>query len=338
MKKRFSVNLIYAISMLTVALVRILMSSGVFSDLDYIGRDVVWTVLVQVFAMGVLPVSLYLIYLKTNGVRKPLKTMARDFGYNVLPSAKSWLLILILSVVSTFIISCVSNVWYTFITAIGYRPSISSPQTSYSVGLLFYEIAFTAMLPAFFEELTNRGLLYHGNKGGKRPLKVIALTALMFALMHTNITQVGYTFVFGLIAGALIYATKSIWPAVAYHFINNFTAVVRDYLSANGKGLTFWDTAYDWLAGTVGGGIVSAVLFIAALIFVLWLLMRIGVLETERRQSLPESKRKAYVSADGGQICAEAAVKSRWDNIPLYFAITLNVLITVFTLVWGIIR
>lgn len=94
--------------------------------------------------------------------------------------------------------TCLSNVWYNLISVIGYTPAISKPLVYENAGVLIADIALTAILPATFEEFTNRGLCYGANENARFPTFAIILSALMFALMHTNVTQVFYTFFSGL--------------------------------------------------------------------------------------------------------------------------------------------
>lgn len=54
--------------------------------------------------------------------------------------------------------------------------------------------------------------------------------------------------------------------------------------------------------------------------------MKTSVIESDNR--IEKGKEVAF--------CKEEA--ARLDNAPLYFAITLNTLITIFTFVWGVIR
>ena len=148
----------------------------------------------------------------------------------------------------------------------------------------------------------------------------------MFALMHTNVTQVFYTFFFGLITGALVYVTKSIYPAMFCHFVNNFVAVMRDYGRQTGKGFDFLNKAYGFLLGTTKGGIIATILFILVAFLMFVLFLKMSVIESDKR--IEKGKEVAF--------CKETT--ARLDNAPLYFAITLNTLITIFTFVWGVIR
>lgn len=54
----------------------------------------------------------------------------------------------------------------------------------------------------------------------------IAISALLFALIHMNPAQMPHAFVIGLLLGWMYYRTGSILPGVAYHWANNSVAFV----------------------------------------------------------------------------------------------------------------
>ena len=54
----------------------------------------------------------------------------------------------------------------------------------------------------------------------------IALSALFFALVHMNPSQMPHAFLIGLLLGWMYYRTGSILPGVAYHWANNSVAYV----------------------------------------------------------------------------------------------------------------
>ena len=86
MTKRFAKNGIYAFSMLLIAIFRIMVSEGGLSGFSVLGSDAVWSVVVQVGFMGVVPLLLYVIYLKFSRDKHALKTIAAEFKYDSLPA------------------------------------------------------------------------------------------------------------------------------------------------------------------------------------------------------------------------------------------------------------
>ena len=74
---------------------------------------------------------------------------------------------------------------------------------------------------ALFEETIFRGIILDGFLRLYSPQKAIIYSALLFALVHMNPLQFPHTMILGLFLGWLYYRTKSIWPCIAIHMINN---------------------------------------------------------------------------------------------------------------------
>ena len=120
---------------------------------------------------------------------------------------------------------------------------------------MILQIFIVAVLPAIFEELTNRGVLGAAEKNEK---EYIFFSALLFALMHQNVTQTGYTFVAGLVMAALCFYTNSIWASVFFHFMNNFISVLRAYTGA----LDFLNRFFGLALGGGIGSVLGELLFV----------------------------------------------------------------------------
>ncbi len=97
--------------------------------------------------------------------------------------------------------------------------------TPQNIGEFFLYVLQVAIIPAIVEEVAIRGIVMPPlKKYGER--FAIVMSALVFALMHSNITQVPFAFVAGLALGYFSIATGSVWTAVAIHAANNFIAVI----------------------------------------------------------------------------------------------------------------
>lgn len=83
------------------------------------------------------------------------------------------------------------------------------------------------LLAPLAEEMVFRGAvlraLLHSRR---RPWVAIAISALLFALIHMNPAQMPHAFLIGLLLGWLYYRTDSIVPGVVYHWVNNTVAYV----------------------------------------------------------------------------------------------------------------
>ena len=84
----------------------------------------------------------------------------------------------------------------------------------------------SAVIPALCEELLFRGVICRSlmNYGSRT---AILISAVLFALMHTNVGQLIYGFAAGLLLGWIYVKTGSLRFAVLLHFINNVLSCVK---------------------------------------------------------------------------------------------------------------
>lgn len=82
-----------------------------------------------------------------------------------------------------------------------------------------------AVIPAIFEELTFRGILFAGYK--KVDVKILAIVnGFLFGIFHGNLQQFMYTFPGGVIFTLLVYYSDSIYSSMIAHFSLNFSNVL----------------------------------------------------------------------------------------------------------------
>lgn len=83
------------------------------------------------------------------------------------------------------------------------------------------------LLAPFAEEVVFRGAVLRALFSVlKRPWPAIAVSAVLFALVHGNPAQMPHAFLVGLLLGWMCWRTGSILPGVAYHWVNNSVAYV----------------------------------------------------------------------------------------------------------------
>lgn len=83
------------------------------------------------------------------------------------------------------------------------------------------------LLAPVCEELVFRGaILMALLQWTPRHWVAIAVSALLFSLVHANPAQMPHAFVIGLLLGWLYYRTDSVVPGVVYHWMNNSVAYV----------------------------------------------------------------------------------------------------------------
>jgi membrane protease YdiL (CAAX protease family) len=102
----------------------------------------------------------------------------------------------------------------------------------YIIGLIIIALA-----PAFLEELFFRGALQNLlTKWTEKPWLAIAITSVVFSAIHFSYFGFLPRAMLGAVLGLLFYYSKSIWPSILAHFLNNAIAVSQIYgLSLAGK-------------------------------------------------------------------------------------------------------
>lgn len=149
---------------------------------------------------------------------------------------KSSLYVAILFGIGLVFIYCSSFVNYFLVNLVIDYSQFSSEflwfvELKYPYQMVIYFISY-AIIPALVEEILFRGTVCRSltvyGKG-----TAVVISALLFALMHTNIEQMLYTFVAGLFFGLLYVETKSVLAPILLHFLNNSISVVGEILYQN---------------------------------------------------------------------------------------------------------
>ncbi len=119
----------------------------------------------------------------------------------------------------------------TFSVASVYGDSLSYfsslPQARLSEGFLdagyswWAILGMVAVFPAVFEELAFRGIIVPQLKRVLRTNETIAVSAIMFVILHLSILSAPHLLLVGGLTGYLRLRSKSIWPCVLLHFTHN---------------------------------------------------------------------------------------------------------------------
>lgn len=216
---------IYYACMALFCLLRIIATFGAFSSGK--GGDILFTFIIQVCILAIIPFVLYVIFLKV----KPKDVFQHcNFFHINIPVV---LISLGLGIICFVINVAVSTLFNGILTFTGYEFSGGTSVADYSTGNFFLQIFLVAVLPAICEEFLHRGILLQGIKhiGFK---KAIVISSLLFALIHFNVQQVFYAFIIGLILGFVAVVSKNIYPAMIIHFVNNAVATYLEFASHRG--------------------------------------------------------------------------------------------------------
>ena len=96
---------------------------------------------------------------------------------------------------------------------------------NYPVLVMIYSIA---LMPALFEELAFRGVMYNYCENFLDERLVVALTAFLFAIMHLNLMSLVWLIPFAFFIGNLSRKYNTIWYGIVFHFTFNLTACLFD--------------------------------------------------------------------------------------------------------------
>jgi membrane protease YdiL (CAAX protease family) len=88
-----------------------------------------------------------------------------------------------------------------------------------------------AVGPAIFEELFFRGVVLHRLARVMTDWQAIIVTAMAFAILHlAAIGLVFYLLPMAIIAGWMTLRSKSLWPAMLFHFLHNGSVIYLEHL------------------------------------------------------------------------------------------------------------
>lgn len=125
--------------------------------------------------------------------------------------------------------SQVSNYLTQIFSAFGINfPSMERELPKGILGFLLVVLS-TVIFPALLEEFMMRGVVLGILKKFGDGFAIIA-SSLVFSLMHASLSQFAFAFLVGLLLGYITVKSKSIWPAVIIHAINNFISVVFSFI------------------------------------------------------------------------------------------------------------
>ncbi len=147
--------------------------------------------------------------------RAPLGTP--PFGFRV-KDRRAWLFLLL--VPAFVLLTAATSVAFTALCRVlGISLSAVTPLSSPLLAILF-----DALMPALLEELFCRGAVFSALRPMGRRTAIFG-SALLFSLMHANLSQLPYAFVAGVLLAALYELTGSLLFPMLFHFANNLLSL-----------------------------------------------------------------------------------------------------------------
>lgn len=114
-----------------------------------------------------------------------------------------------------------------------YMEDILAPLSS---GSIVISIITVGIVAPFAEEFLFRGVIYNTLKKKISIRWTIVIQAILFGVFHGNLVQGTYAAFLGLVFGYITYKTKSLWPAIIIHMVNNLVATIAPYVLSESFG------------------------------------------------------------------------------------------------------
>lgn len=138
----------------------------------------------------------------------------------------------------------------SFFSGLGFEYSL--PSSEVPSGIFGFMISFlsTAVEPALMEEFAMRGIVLGIFRRYGDGFAIVS-SAVIFGLMHGNFSQIPFAFLVGLVLGFIRVKSDSLWIACAVHSLNNFIAVIFDYIPSS-EAANLWYGVYLMLCMLMG--------------------------------------------------------------------------------------
>ena len=190
---------------------------------------------------------------KISGEKEPVLASApKSFSLLILGALGATGFIMVANILSSYI------TW--FISLFGFEltaPDIEMPEGFFG---FFVSMLRISILTAIVEEYSLRGHIL-GNLRKYGDMFAVVVSASIFALMHGNLIQVPFAMLSGIALAIFTLKTKSIWPAIIAHAINNGLSVVITYLiriMGEDPAMTLYTIA---IYGFIFMGIIASLIF-----------------------------------------------------------------------------
>lgn len=158
----------------------------------------------------------------------------RGMGFEGRFSLWATLLVIPLSVALICMGQPLAEGFIRLVALIGYDTSVATSIMPSTPGELVATLILVALLPAIAEEYVFRGCVVRAF-ARKGYVFAVFMSALLFAIMHGSPLQLVHQFLIGVVCAVLFFATRSLWPPIILHFLNNAIALVLGYMQNRGS-------------------------------------------------------------------------------------------------------
>lgn len=187
----------------------------------------------------------------------------RGMGFEGRFSLWATLLVIPLSVALICMGQPLAEGFVRLVALIGYDTSAATSIIPSTPGELVATLILVALLPAVAEEYIFRGCIAR-SFARKGYVFAVFMSALLFAIMHGSPLQLVHQFLIGVVCAVLFFATRSLWPPIILHFLNNAIALVLGYVQNRGAAFAVTE-AWQYVVMCVVGVAATIGLLIAVI-------------------------------------------------------------------------
>ena len=183
-------------------------------------------------AMSLLNMGIYLLTLAPPVVVTALicKQRIHPFGQHRRVEPLSFVYLVGMGLAVCILANFVANFFAGVLSQFGVGwPDATGDVESTGSSLLIHLFA-TAIIPGILEEMVFRGYILQA----LRPYGdgfAVAVSALLFGLLHGNVLQSPFALIVGLVCGYVVVQTGNIWTSITLHTLNNAMAVVLTFFT-----------------------------------------------------------------------------------------------------------
>ena len=187
----------------------------------------------------------------------------RGMGFEGRFSLWATLLVIPLSVALICMGQPLAEGFVRLVALIGYDTSAATSIMPSTPGELAATLILVALLPAIAEEYVFRGCVARAF-ARKGYVFSVFMSALLFALMHGSPLQLVHQFLIGVVCAVLFFATRSLWPPIILHFLNNAIALVLGYVQNRGSAFAVTE-AWQYVVMCAVGAVATIALLTAVI-------------------------------------------------------------------------
>lgn len=191
---------------------------------SYLMNDAFFLNVFQIVVSVLMFIPVFVFAAKKAGIK-----ISRACSFSVVEDKGTVLPALLIGYGICVIANIVNSIITQFLSSFGLDSSVDFPTPEGFSGFLLM-IFSVAVVPALVEEFAFRGVVLSLLKPYGDGF-AIAVSALIFGLMHGNMSQIPFAIIVGFVLGYITVRTGSVWVSIALHFINNFMSVVLTYIT-----------------------------------------------------------------------------------------------------------